>query len=61
MHFQIIKYKESNVSCSICHKETAPYEVKFYYEANGRYIRLGRFCEKHFQEFLEEVQTVKLE
>lgn len=60
MHFKIIKYKESNIPCSICHKETAPYEVEFYYEANGRYIRLGSFCEKHFQEFLEEVQTVKL-
>lgn len=60
MHFEIIKYKENNLPCSICHKETATYEVRFYYEANGRHILLGRFCEKHFQEFLEEVQTVKL-
>lgn len=61
MNFEIIKHKECNLRCSISSQEMAIYEVFFYYEANGRRVLLGRFCEKHFQEFLKKVQTLKVQ
>ncbi len=60
MHFEIVKCKECNLRCSISSEEKAVYTVRLFYESNGRQIQIGNFCEKHFQEFLNEIKNFKI-